>query len=243
MITLYAFGPAQALPDPSPFVAKAEMLLKLANRPYRMQASGLRNAPKRKLPYIVDDRETIADSTFIRLHLEKKYGFDFDAGLTREQRAVAWAFEKMLEDHLYWAIVRFRWMDGANFARGPAHFFETIPMPIRPLIVAMIRRSVRKALHGQGLGRHSEAEIAELAGRALAALADHLGDKPYMMGPQPTGLDAVAFPFAAGALTPVFDGWLRGVAERHENLRRYVGRMAARYYPDCADFLRWCAAA
>jgi hypothetical protein len=28
MITLYAFGPAFGLPDPSPFVTKAEVLLK-----------------------------------------------------------------------------------------------------------------------------------------------------------------------------------------------------------------------
>ena len=39
MITLYTFGPAFGLPDPSPFVMKAEVLLKMAGLPYRTDAS------------------------------------------------------------------------------------------------------------------------------------------------------------------------------------------------------------
>lgn len=116
MITLYAFGPAFGLPDPSPFVTKAEMLLKLSRLAYRVDTGGFRKAPKGKLPYIDDDGTIVADSTFIRLHLERKHGIDFDAGLDAERRAVAWATEKMCEDHLYWAVVRDRWIDDANFA-------------------------------------------------------------------------------------------------------------------------------
>ena len=41
MITLYTFGPTFGLPDPSPFVTKAEMLLELARLPYRTEASWL----------------------------------------------------------------------------------------------------------------------------------------------------------------------------------------------------------
>jgi len=39
-----------------------------------------------------DEAESIADSTFIRAHIEGKYGFDFDAPLNLQQRAQAWAF-------------------------------------------------------------------------------------------------------------------------------------------------------
>ena len=38
-------------------------------------------SPKGQLPYIDDEAESIADSTFIRAHIEGKYGFDFDAPL------------------------------------------------------------------------------------------------------------------------------------------------------------------
>src|SRR5512132_2110713 len=126
MITLYAFGPGFGLPDPSPFVTKVEVLLKMAGLAYRTDTTGFRQAPKGKLPYIDDDGEQVADSTFIRWHLENKYRIDFDKGLSAEQRAVAWAFEKMAEDHLYWALVDARWFDEANFAKGPKNFLRTI---------------------------------------------------------------------------------------------------------------------
>jgi glutathione S-transferase len=96
MITLYSFGPGFGLPDPSPFVTKAEVLLKMAELPYRSDTTGFKKAPKGKLPYIDDGGEIISDSTFIRWHLERKYNIDFDRGLLAEQRSIAWAFEKMM---------------------------------------------------------------------------------------------------------------------------------------------------
>jgi glutathione S-transferase len=232
MITLYGFGPAFGLPDPSPFVMKAEVFLKMAGLPYTAETGSMRKAPKGKLPYIVDDGEAVADSTFIRFHLEKKYHVDFDRGLTPEQRAVAWAFEKMLDDHFYWAVVKDRWLDNANFAKGPRRFFRGLPAPIQPIVAAIVRRKIRQRLHGQGMGRHSAEEITALATRSIVATSDFLGSKPYMMGDAPTGLDATVFAFVAATLCPVFESPIRLVAERHDNLKSYVGRMMARFYPD-----------
>ena len=232
MITLNGFGPAFGLPDPSPFVTKVEVLLKMAGLEFRTAANGLRRAPKRKLPYIDDAGTIIADSTFIRWHIEKKYGFDFDRDLSSEERAVAWAFEKMAEEHLYWAIVHSRWMDNGNFDKGPRQFFKSVPAPLRPLVIAIIRRKVRSALYAQGFGRHSGDEVALLATRSIDAIADYLGGKPFFMGAAPTAVDATMFGFLCGTLCPRFDTSLRTAAERHDNLRRYVGRMTARYYPD-----------
>lgn len=232
MITLYTFGPAFGLADPSPFVIKAETLLKIAGLPYRTDTGGFMKAPKGKLPYIDDDGTVVADSTFIRWHIEKKYRIDLDQGLTAEQRATAWAFEKLAEDHLYWGLVRERWMDDANFDKGPREFFRRVPAPIRPLVVRIVRRKVRNALHAQGIGRHAPEEIVMLAGRSIEAIADYLGGKPFFMGTLPTGVDATIYAFASGALCPLFDTPLRTIAERHENLRRYVARMIGRYYPE-----------
>src|SRR5262249_48733073 len=135
MITLEGFGPAFGLPDPSPFVTKAEMLLKMARLPYTVDTSGFNKAPKGKLPYIVDHGEIIAYSTFIGWHLATKYNVDFDRGLSAEQRAIAWAFEKMLEEHLYWAGVHGRWMVDANFEKGPLSLFHQTPAPSRPFLL------------------------------------------------------------------------------------------------------------
>jgi hypothetical protein len=46
MITLYAFGPAFGLPDPSPFVTKTAIHLLMAGLPYRTDLTGFPIAPK-----------------------------------------------------------------------------------------------------------------------------------------------------------------------------------------------------
>src|SRR5438552_19008812 len=105
MITLYGFGPGFGLPEISPFVTKTEVQLKMAGLAHRKERATPPASPKGQLPYIVDEGERIADSTFIRAHLEGKYGFDFDAPLNLKQRARAWEFESMFEDNVYWALI------------------------------------------------------------------------------------------------------------------------------------------
>src|SRR3954470_7796839 len=108
MITLYTFGPYFGLPDPSPFVMKGEMLMKLSGLKYETNTKGFRGAPKGKLPYIRDGETVVADSTLIRLHLEQKHGIDFDRGYGPRERGIGWVAEKMLEDHMYWLMIYWR---------------------------------------------------------------------------------------------------------------------------------------
>lgn len=126
-LILQVFGPAFGLPDPSPFAMKADMLMKLSGLDYTTRADDVTKAPKKKFPVLIDSGEFIPDSTFIRLHLENKYGIDFDKGLGERDRGIAFAVEKMLEDNLYWAGMYERWMLDENFDRGPKHFFDDIP--------------------------------------------------------------------------------------------------------------------
>jgi len=234
MITLYTFGPAFGLPDASPFVTKAEMLLKLAGLPYHARPGSLRRAPKGKLPYLDDMGRIVADSTMIRWHIEKTYHIDFDAGLSPAERGIAWAAEKLMEDHLYWAVARVRWLDQANFERGPAQFFRGVPAPVRGLAERLVRYKVRKTLWGQGLGRHSEEELVALASKGVTSIADILGDKRYLMGDKPCGADATLFAFAGSLLCPTFDTPIRTAAEGHGNLVAYMDRMRAEFYPGFA---------
>lgn len=231
MITLHSFGPGFGLPDPSPFCIKAELLLKMSGLPYQRANGDLRRAPKRKLPMIVDDGVTIADSSFIRFHLEIRHGIDFDKGLDAERRGVLWAVEKMLEDQIYWIIVDERWMDDANFARGPANFFKPVPAPLRPLVCAMVRRQVRRSLHGHGIGRHSQAERMVLAARALDAIVAILGERAFLGGDEPAGGDAALGAFMIAGLCPLFDSAFRGLVEARPVLVAYAARMKERFYP------------
>lgn len=230
MITLFGFGPAFGLPDPSPFVMKTDVQLKMAGLPYKVARATPPEGPKGKIPFIEDDGLKIGDSTFIRRHIENKYRFDFDNGLSTAERAEAWIVERMLEDHVYFALLQMRWMDDANFARGPAHFFDHAPESVRD----SARERVRNTLHGHGIGRHSQEEIAELGGRSIRALSVVLGDKPYLIGESPCGADATMLGMIAGILTPHFDGPLREWTEAHGNLVAYRDRMMAQYYPGFA---------
>ena len=230
MITLYAFGPAFGLPDPSPFVMKSAIHLQMAGLPYRTDLTGFPVAPKGKLPYINDGGEVIADSTFIRSHIERKYGVDLDDGLTARQRAEAWAIERMLEDHLTWVVGWFRWMVDENFQKGPAHFFDKAPEFVRARLLEETRTKVKQNFWSHGIGRHAPNDITELGGRSLTALAALLGDRPYVMGDRPTGIDAMAAAVLAEALTPHFDTPLRREAESFPNLVAYTDRMLQRYF-------------
>jgi glutathione S-transferase len=234
MITLYGFGAGFGLPEISPFVTKTEVQLKMAGLPYHKQRAMPPASPKGQLPYIEDDSERIADSTFIRAHVERKYGFDFDAGLDLQQRAQAWAFERMIEHHVYWALVGARWVDAENFAKGPTHFFDGAPAHLREKLREDAQFRVAENYLLSGLGRHAPDDDVDLAVRSLFALSVQLGDKAYLMGDNPCGTDATAFGALAGVLTPFFVSGLRDRAEQFANLTAYVDRMMLQYYPDFA---------
>ena len=233
-LTLYASRAGFGLPDTSPFVIKTEVQLKMAGLAYDRASTIPPQAPNGKLPFINDHDEVVSDSTFIRAHIERKYGVDLDEGLDARQRAESWAIERLLEDHLYFAMVWFRWIDPENFAKGPAHFADSAPEADRPKLRQDLQARKAVELHAQGLGRHTPARIAELGTRSIDALSQRLGDKVCFMGETPSGVDATAFGVLAGVLTPFFDTPLRQAAEARPNIVAYVARMMQRYYPEHA---------
>ncbi|WP_413990205.1 glutathione S-transferase family protein [Labrys okinawensis] len=232
MITLFAFGPVFGLPDMSPFVTKAHLLLKLAGLPYQVDRKGFTRAPKGKLPYINDAGEIVADSTFIRLHIERKYRVDFNRNLAPERSAAIWALEKMCENHLYWAAVRERWMREENFEKIAALVFRRVPPLVRPVVKTLVRRKIRKDLYSQGLGRHSEQELAELVKRDVVAIAALLGDAPWLGGGQPCGGDATLGAFVITCHTPEFTTDVGRLIGEHANLLAYRERVLAAYFAD-----------
>ncbi|MBM3649088.1 MAG: glutathione S-transferase family protein [Alphaproteobacteria bacterium] len=230
-VAVYGFGPAFGLPDVSPFAVKAMLLLAMAGLSFERRQGDPRRAPKGKLPFIDDDGTTVADTTFIRFHIEDKYRIDLDRGLSQPERATAWAFERMLEEQFYFALVHSRRMDDASFDRGPRRVFEAVPAPLRPLVARLVRRKIRQQLEAQGMGRHTPPQIIALARRALDALSAQLGAKPFLMGEQPCGADAGIAAQLISAACPYFDNELTALARSYPNLLAYSDRMAAKYLP------------
>lgn len=234
MLTLFVSGARFGLPDASPFVVKAMVLLKMSGLPFETKPASFPKAPRGKIPYIEDAGQRLGDSTLIRWHLESVHGAQFDRGLTDAQKAVAWAFERLAEDHLYFAIVEGRWMIKENFDKGPRQFFDFAPAPLRPLVIAMVKRKVRQQLHGQGLGRHARGDIVRFAVRDLEAIAARLGDNPWLMGAEPCGADATVWAMVSSALCPHFQMEIQRAAAGMPTLVAYRDRGMARWFPEAA---------
>ena len=232
MITLYGAGEGFGLPEISPYVTKTEVQLRMAGLPYEKRRAAPEEGPKGQLPFIDAGPELggvrIGDSTFIRGYLERTFGIDFDEGLDPEQRATAWAVERMMENHFAWAMCFERWLDPVNFAKGPARFFDGAPRDVRDGVLQEVRANVKAG----GIGRHTDLEIVALGVRSLAAVAAILGDRRYLFGERPCGADATVFAMLAATLTPFFDGELRRRAEGFGTLVAYVDRGMAQFYPE-----------
>lgn len=231
MITLCQFQPAFGLPNASPFCMKVETYLRMAALPYELAKKvDLRKAPKGKLPYIVDNGKTISDSGFILDYLKETYGDKLDQHLTKEERANALAYRRLLEESLYWAMVHARWIDSTGWEITRQVFFGNLPLPLRATVPNLIRKKVRNQLHQQGIGRHNAEEINKLATDDLTAASVFLAEKPYFLGDQPTSLDATAYGFIANVLYHPVDIAIKRHAQALPNLIHFCERMKQRYF-------------
>ena len=71
MLTLYSYPTLFGVADNNGYGLKVFAFLKLVGVPFRHEhIFDASKAPRSQLPYIVDEGERIADSTFIRAHLE-----------------------------------------------------------------------------------------------------------------------------------------------------------------------------
>lgn len=234
MIKLYQFAPAFGLPNASPFCMKLETYLRMAELPFEIappSLQALQRAPKGKMPYIEDEGQLIADSGLIIEYLKARYGDTLDGWMNAEQRAVALAFQRLLEENLYWAVVHTRWIETAGWQLTRAAFFADLSPPLKWIVPGFARRGLRAQLHGQGMGRHSADEIIAIGKRDITALAVFLGSKDYLMGSRPSSLDACAYAFIANLIWPPVESKLKVHAQDYPQLQAYCARMRSRYYP------------
>lgn len=233
MITLYQFDPAFGLPNASPFCMKLETYLRMAALPFEAppgKMQDLMKAPKGKLPYINDGGKVVADSSLIIDYLKQTHGDQLDGWLSTEQQATALAYQRLMEEHLYWAVVYTRWIEPTGWALTKAAFFDTMPLPFKWFVPTLAQRGLVKSLHSHGMGRHSQAEIYALGMRDITALATFLADKPYFMGSEPCSLDATGYAFLANLVWPPIESPLKQHALKYPQLVAYCERMRSRYY-------------
>lgn len=227
-IIVHQLPGAWGLPSISPFCLKLDVWLKLARLPFRAVVDATPfGGPKRKLPFIEHEGKKIGDSGFIIEYLEKRFGVDPDAGLSASERGVAHALRRLVEENFYWVLVYDRWVVEENWRGFRDVVFSGIPAPLRPVIAPFARRGVRRQLIGHGIGAHTCDEIHSAGRRDLAALADFLGEKPFLMGAAPTSIDATAYGLLANIMKVPIASPVKDDAFRRANLVAWVERMAA----------------
>lgn len=233
MITLYQFARTWGLPNLSQFCVKLETYLRMNRIPYQIVETLPLKAPRGKLPFIDDEGIRIADSRLILHHLQSKYGNHFDARLSTQEQAVAKAFQRLLEEHLYWIGMVTRWdYSDSNWQANKQAIFGVLPPIARDVAAAIYRKRIKNQILGHGIGRLSHDEQFELGNEDLDSLANFLGDKPYFMGEQPTSLDTSAYGILVNIVGSPIESPLKDQAMSRQNLHDYCRRMQAEFFPE-----------
>lgn len=230
MIILHQGPAAFGIGNISPFCLKLESYLRMTGLPYQAKAAEFGRSPKGKIPFIEEDGAYLGDSQLIIEHLKRKHGDPLDAKLSPEDIAKGHLVRRVLEESLYWHIVHERWISDAGWPINRAVFEAVFPPVVGKLVVPMIRRGMTKAARTQGLGRHRPEEVLEMGKADISALAAALGDKPYLLGEQPTSFDAAFYAFIVSILAFPVDSPLRRYTQQQQNLVRYCERFQQRFF-------------
>jgi glutathione S-transferase len=232
MLTVYALPGGWGLPSASPFVAKLETWLRMADIPYERVADPRKRGKKGKFPWVrLDSGEELCDSAHIIARLTAAHGVTLDADLDADQRARSLLLQRLLEDHLYFAVLYLRWQDPEGWDQVRPVFFRGLPPIVSSLLPGFIRNATIKSLHGQGTGRHTREEVEAAAKADLDALATLLGERDWLLGDTPHGIDATGTVFM-DAILRAPSGGLTAHLEMHPNLVAYAERGRARFWPE-----------
>jgi glutathione S-transferase len=199
-LVVYTFSPDWGLPTGGPFALKLIKWLEIAGLPFEQRIeNNPARGPKGKNPWIELDGDRIGDSEVIIEILAKRSGFDIDAGLSPEQRALSHAVRRMLEEHFHqvfeWEL--FVHPNGAAWVQGVAE--SIVPKPLAGLAASAFSGRLRRQLHARGIARHSDDVIAGKGRADVEAFEVLLGNGPYLTGERPCMADVSAY----GLLAPM----------------------------------------
>jgi glutathione S-transferase len=228
MLELHQYPAVWGLNSLSPFCLKVEDFLLRNGIPYlvvveRNPARG----PKGKMPFIRDRGITIADSSFILDHLIREYDLKEKFRLEPSAQAQALAFQRLIEENLYFVLLYSRWLDPTGWAGIRREFLPLFPPLLGDPILRLIRRSLRRQAFEQGIGRHSLEEVYAIGARDLEALSEFLGGKPFLMGSAIQPVDSSLFAFLETIRRQPMRTRLFDLLLERKNLLAYCDRLAA----------------
>ena len=123
---------AWGLPTVSPFCLKLDAWLRMTGIQHESRTVATPFAgPKSKAPWIQIDGTKLGDSTFIIAYLTERFGIDPDEELTAEQRGMAVAIQRLIDENLYWTMVHDRWVHEGNWRTFRDVVLGGLPLPQR----------------------------------------------------------------------------------------------------------------
>jgi glutathione S-transferase len=227
MLTLYSYPSLFGVADNNGYGLKVYAFLRLAGIPFRHEhVFDASAAPRKQLPYIVDDGETIGDSDAIIAHLSGKYDVTLDAALTPAERDLDLLVTRMLDD-LYWVMSYSRWKDDRYF---PA--FRHALMREHPRLSSddldRARAFNGERYYFQGIGRYVPADAYARGIADLEVLARLVPADGFVHGAAPTTIDAAIYGFVANIHYYAIETPLKACVEAHASLVRHCRAMHAR---------------
>lgn len=216
---------------PSPFCAKVELYLRMLELPYEARPTlSTADAPRKKLPWIEDGDERIADSGNIVAHLRTRAGDPLgEATIPPERAAVHHLTRRTVEESLYFVLVAERWLDPALHRPYAADLLRPVPAPARPLVDLMVSRMLRRQLWEQGTARHPLEEALERGVRDLDAVELTLGDAPWFGGERPAAIDATVWGCLANLWYIPVESRLKAAIAEKPRLIDYLDRVTERW--------------
>lgn len=231
MIELHQYPPIWGLPSLSPFCIKVEMFLRKNKIPYKViiEKNPVRG-PKGKMPFVRDGAKIIADSTFILQYLSQSRGIE--TRITSLIQAQVIAFQRMIEEHLYFILLYSRWIDPVGWKILKDEFPALFPPLVGLPFLYLIRSRLHRQAYEQGLGRHSKMEVYELGRQAMTAISDFLDTKTYFLGEEWTAIDATVYAFLITILKQPIESELKTSLLSHKNLVAYCKREERAFFPE-----------
>lgn len=236
MIKVYQYMPGWSVACISPYVSKLYNYLKMTGLDFEMVQQDLSrlqiDAPRGKLPYIVDDDGTVVpDSTEIIHYLKRKHGDPLDADVSAEEAAVMVAWSRMIDDHTYWCgVIQPRWRhdDGWEVYVPIIAQTDSVPSDARDALDAF-RAHIQDEFVKQGMGLKSDADVLETFKVDADALSDFLGTKRFFMGDRPRSVDAAVFSILTHTIEAPFEWAGKDYICGKSNLVSYIDRMRDRF--------------
>lgn len=227
MLTLLTYPAGFGQFSLSPFCVKAAYLLALSGQPWQRQdVTDPRRMPHRKLPVLRAPERLIADTDNIRRYLED-HGAAYDAQLTDLQKAQSRALIRMAEEHLYFHAVIDRWLNDDVWPTIRDFYFGQIPGILRGPVTNGLRKTLRKGLDTQGIGRFTPEERRARLEQDLEAIQIYLWEGPFLMGAQVSSADLSVAPMLdAMRSTPVETELTRRISDS-AIFSDYLDRMKA----------------